>query len=145
MFLFRIVSTIILLCFTFGLNAQNLQQEQRELRRKYNNPYEQTGKTKTVQVFKLRGYNDSTQLLFSALATCRMTCNSLDEAAIRKVLKEGLVNVRRSDLESEQKTFAVEDDPGKKLRVVVEPQGNALLVVTVYPIEKKMTCDCKNK
>ena len=144
MFLIRYTATFFLLCFNLGLSAQNLQQEQKEMRRKYHNPYEQSEKTRNVKVFKLRGYTDSTQLIFFSGATCRMACIPIDESGVRKVLKEGVVNVSRSDIASAEKTFAVEYDQGGKVRVIVKPHGNALEVITVYPIDKKIDCDCKN-
>jgi hypothetical protein len=141
----KLILTLLILSFCFGANAQNLQQEQREMRRKNNNPYvPPVEKTKVSQVFKLRGYTDSTKLIFSAMASCKMTCLSIDEKDVRTVLKEGLVNVSRSDVASAEKTFAVEYDSGKKLRVVVTPIGYSLLVVTVNTIDKKVECDCKN-
>ena len=140
----KLILILIFLSGSFALSAQTLQQEQKEMRRKYNNPYEgQTQKTKTVQTFKLRGYTDSTQLQYSKMASCKMTCLSVDENAIRTVLKEGTVNVSRSDIASPEKVFAVEYDNGEKLRVVVSPRGASLFVITVNPINKKAECDCK--
>ena len=140
----KFLLTFIISCFCFGAVAQTLQQEQRELKRKNNNPFEPpVERTKVSQVFKLRGYTDSTQLIFSAMANCKLACLSIDEKDVRRVLKEGLVNVSRSDVASAEKIFAVEYDSGKKLRVVVTPNGNILIVVTVNPIDKKVECDCK--
>ena len=141
----KLLLIIVMLCLGSVSIAQNLQQEQRELRRKNNNPFEPpVEKTIVSQVFKLRGYSDSTQLVFSALANCKMSCLVIDEKEVRTVLKEGLVNVSRSNVTSAEKTFAVEYNSGKKLRVVVTPKGYSLMVITVNPIEKKVECDCKN-
>lgn len=141
----KLLLIVVMLCLGSVSIAQNLQQEQRELRRKNNNPFESpVEKTKVSQVFKLRGYTDSTQLVFSAMANCKMSCLGIDEKEVRTVLKEGLVNVSRSDVTSAEKTFEVEYNSGKKLRVVVTPKGYLLIVITVNPIEKKIECDCKN-
>ena len=141
--LLRILASIIFFTFPVTLFAQNLQQEQREMRRKYNNPYlGENEKSKNVTVFKLRGYTDSTRLILSDLATCKMICFSILLVEIREVLKDGLVNVRRSHITSADKTFAVEYNAGKKLRVIVRPEGSALVIVTVYPNYKTTNCDC---
>ena len=140
----KFLASALFLCISFSISAQNQQQVQRELRRRNNNPFDAGKETnKTIQAFKLKGYTDSTQLVFSELATCKMTCLSIDEKEVRTVLRSGLVNVGRSDVASANKTFAVEYDSGKNLRVVVSPRGYTLLVITVYPIGKKIDCDCK--
>lgn len=142
----RTIIIIFAIAFSFltPAQAQNMQQEQKEMRRKNHNPLDPPIEKKTViQLFKLRGYTDSTQLTFSDLATCKMTCLSLNEKDIRNVLKHGNVNVKRSDISSSEKKFAVESDNHGRFRVIVAPNGNALFIITVNEISKTIDCTCK--
>lgn len=121
-----------------------MQQEQREMRRKNHNPFDvPPEKQKVSQVFKLRGYTDSTQLTFSDLAACKMSCLSLNESNIRQVLKEGNVNIKRSEIALPEKTFVVESGDSRRINVIVIPKGYTLFVVTVNQMDSKFTCTCK--
>ena len=140
----KFLLALLFASFSLALSAQTLQQEQREMRRKYNNPMAPpVEQTKVSQVFKLRGYTDSTQIAFSPIASCKMSCLSLEEKDVRLVLKEGLVNTKLSDVASSEKKFVVDYDSGKKLRVSVTPRGYSLFVVSVSQIAQKDGCDCK--
>lgn len=139
----KLLLIILIHCFYESASCQIIQAEQRELRRKNNNPFAPpTEKTKGTEVYKFRGYTDSTQLIYTSMATCKMACIQVEDKDVRAVLKEGMVNIKRSKLTNSEKSFAVEYDNGKKLRVIVAPKGYALTVITVNPIDYTAECDC---
>jgi hypothetical protein len=125
--------------------AQTRSQEYREQRRRNQQEPQEVIQQNTT--FKLRGYTDSTKLYFTKMATCKMECLTVSEAELRSVLKDGLVNVERSELDTPEKKFAIEgmSSDGKELRVIAVPKGNALLMITVIRTDKKEQCDCKKK
>jgi uncharacterized DUF497 family protein len=139
------VMMLLLLTMPLPLLAQTRSQEYREQKRRNQQEPQEVITQQTT--FKLRGYTDSTQLMFTKNATCKMECLTISEADVRQVLKDGLVNTERSELDQPEKKFAVEGaaSESKTLRVVVVPKGNALLLITVIRIDKKENCDCRKK
>lgn len=87
-----------------------------------------------------------TRLIYSKHARCRMDCRDITEDEIRKVLKGGTLNREKSGYDKKHKdeTFALEGygDGDQYIRVVVTPEKNELLVITVIDLRKDWPCDC---
>src|SRR5438067_381939 len=53
--------------------------------------------------YKLDGYTDSTTLFVTDMAICKMQCLNITETEVRKVLKDGYVDLTKSYLISPEK------------------------------------------
>ncbi len=138
------VTTILVFSALFSV-AQTPYEEAREKQRKYNNPYAPNISRAHPVEYKLYGYTDSTQLIFTAAANCKMSCLSIDEKSLRAILKNGIVNVSKSELRSNPKKYAVEYQySGKIYRTVVIPNKKALMVTSVTKPYNKTDCNCED-
>ena len=99
------------------------------------------------KIYKLKGYTDSTQLNFTRSSDCEFRCLELKDAELRSILLYGLVNLERSDLDHKPfPVYAVEAtaDSGEKFRISSTPDGNALKIISLQRLDKRIKCDCKN-
>lgn len=93
--------------------------------------------------FKLYGYTDSTQILYSNTIGCKMVCLDIDETKLRQILKEGIVNVELSNLRSNPKKYTVDHFFGSSLhRVRVVPMNTSLKVMSLEKHRNNSQCDC---
>jgi hypothetical protein len=99
------------------------------------------------KIYKLKGFTDSTQLNFTKRSDCEFRCLGLKDAELRTILLFGLVNLERSELDYKPfPVYAVEAtaNSGEKFRVSSTPDGNALKIISIQRLDKKIRCDCKN-
>lgn len=95
---------------------------------------------------EIEGFNrNTTNLVFSKHARCRMDCRKIDESEIRGILKNGTVNKKKIQRDKRGMTYPVEGTThdGQRVRIVFAPKGDALVVVTVIDLGKEWSCDCK--
>lgn len=95
---------------------------------------------------EIEGFNrNTTHLVFSKHAKCRMDCRKIDEVEIREILKNGTVNKKKIQQDKRGMTYPVEGttQDGQRVRIVFAPKGDALVVVTVIDLGKEWSCDCK--
>lgn len=95
---------------------------------------------------EIDGFNrNTTNLVFSKHAKCRMDCRKIDESEIREILKNGTVNKKKIQRDKRGMTYPVEGTThdGQRVRIVFAPKGDALVVVTVIDLGKEWSCDCK--
>lgn len=95
---------------------------------------------------EIEGFNrNTTNLVFSKHAKCRMDCRKIDESEIREILKNGTVNKKKIQRDKRGMTYPVEGTThdGQRVRIVFAPKGDALVVVTVIDLGKEWSCDCK--
>jgi len=141
----RLFVTTILVYSALSSVAQTRSEEGKEIVRKYNNPYAPKISRAHPIEYKLYGYTDSTQLIFTDAANCKMSCLSMDEKRLRAILKNGIVNVSKSELRSNPKKYAVEYQySGKFYRTVVIPNKKALMVTSVTKPYNKIDCNCED-
>ncbi len=87
-----------------------------------------------------------TQLIFTKHARCRMGCRHIEEAEVRTVLRNGVINWQKSDLRANpDPKYAVEGDTpdGQRVRIVFASAARGLVVVTVIDLGEEWVCDCK--
>ncbi len=88
---------------------------------------------------------NTTNLIFSKHAKCRMDCRKIDESEIREILKSGKINYKKIQNDKRGKTYPVEGFTHDKqhVRIVFAPKGDGLVVVTVIDLDTAWKCDCK--
>jgi hypothetical protein len=88
---------------------------------------------------------NTTNLIFSKHAKCRMDCRKIDESEIREILKSGKISYKKIQNDKRGKTFPVEGFTHDKqhVRIVFAPKGDGLVVVTVIDLDTAWKCDCK--
>lgn len=84
---------------------------------------------------------------YSKHAKCRMACRHIDETEIADILKNGIINYKKSALQGENchKKYAVEgfSKDRQHLRIIFAPCGDEITVVTCIDIGEEWRCDCK--
>lgn len=95
---------------------------------------------------EVEGFNrNSTKLIFSKHAKCRMDCRKIDESEIREILKSGTINYKKIQNDKRGPTYPVEGLTHDKqhVRIVFAPKDDGLVVVTVIDLDTEWSCDCK--
>ena len=94
-----------------------------------------------------RGLNrNPSKINYSKHARCRMACRDITETEVREGLKEGKINYKKSQLQTEdcKKRYAVEDMVnGQRVRIIFAPCGDVVTVVTCIDLEKEWECSCE--
>ena len=94
-----------------------------------------------------RGLNrNPSKINYSKHARCRMACRDITETEVREALKEGKINYKKSQLQTEdcKKRYAVEDMVnGQRVRIIFAPCGDVVTVVTCIDLEKEWECSCE--
>ena len=124
-----------------GVTTQNNKTEQTEDR--ITVPAILPGDEKLEEV---EGFNrNTTKLIFSKHAKCRMDCRKIDELEIREILKSGTINYKKIQNDKRGKTYPVEGFTHDKqhVRIVFAPKDDGLVVVTVIDLDTEWKCDCK--
>ena len=92
------------------------------------------------------GFNrNTTNLVFSKHAKCRMDCRKIDESEVREILRSGIINYKKIQSDKRGKTYPVEGYTHDKqhVRIVFAPKDDGLVVVTVIDLGTGWACDCK--
>lgn len=84
------------------------------------------------------------QLRYYAFALCRMQCLHISKEDVNQLMKEGIINMNRSNRNSRPcPVYAVQGRIGHQyLRVLFEQCRNATYVVSCYNLEQDTTCNC---
>jgi len=83
-------------------------------------------------------------LAYSKHAKCRMDCRHIDESEVKEILLNGEINYNRIEESPKGKTYPIEGitHDKQKVRLVVAPHEDEIVVVTVIDLEKEWNCDC---
>lgn len=86
------------------------------------------------------------ELVYTKHARCRMDCREINEQEIREIIRDGKLNQQKSGYDKKHKneTYAFEGYSYQRqhIRVVVTPQKEDLLVITVIDLDKDWVCNC---
>ena len=94
----------------------------------------------------IEGFNrNTTNLIFSKHARCRMECRNIDEGEVREILLKGTVNPKKIQRDKRGMTYPVEGltHDNQHVRIVFAPKDDGLVVVTVIDLGTDWSCDCK--
>jgi hypothetical protein len=85
------------------------------------------------------------KLIYTKHARCRMECRHIDEAEVKEVLEDGVINYNKVEQSEKGKSYPLEGFTHDKqhVRIVFAPKRNDLVVVTVIDLERDWPCNCK--
>lgn len=111
----------------------------------------QRGKQKneqdTTTTFEKRGdpfVRDTSLLVYSRHARCRMGCRQIDKEEVQDILLTGKINFQRIEENAEGITYPIEGltKDRQYVRIVYAPKPDAIVVVTAIDLEKEWPCSC---
>lgn len=75
-----------------------------------------------------------------------MECRSINEREIKEIIKKGILNQKKSgyDKKYNNRVYVIEGYSYERqhIRVVVTPEKERLLVITVIDLDRDWVCDC---
>jgi hypothetical protein len=88
---------------------------------------------------------DSTKLIYSAHAKCRMACRHIDESEVNEILRTGEMNAKRTETNSKGTSYALEGTThdNQDVRIVYAPKNDKIVVVTVIDLQQEWDCNCE--
>ena len=90
-------------------------------------------------------FRDTTHLILTHHAICRMDCRGINREEIKEIITEGTVNYSKSGPGKKgDETYALEgySKEDQHIRVVVAPQEDGLVVVTCIDLDHDWLCNC---
>ncbi len=87
---------------------------------------------------------DTTSLVYTEHAKCRMKCRHIDEGEVNQMVREGIINYEKVESDQRGKRYPLEGitRDEQRVRVVVAPNNEELVVVTVIDLDKEWPCEC---
>ncbi len=88
---------------------------------------------------------NSSRIIFTKHAKCRMGCRMIDDSEVREILQKGEINYEKSDLSAKpDPRYALEgvthDD--QHVRIIFAESRRGTVVITVIDLEKEWHCNC---
>ncbi len=73
-----------------------------------------------------------------------MECRDIDVSEVKEILLKGTINYAKIEESKKGKTYPLEGitRDGQKVRLVVAPHDNEMVIVTVIDMEKEWQCNC---
>jgi hypothetical protein len=90
-------------------------------------------------------FRDTTHLIFTKHAKCRMDCRHVNKREIIEIIVTGNVNYSKSGRGGKgDETYSLEgySYEHQHLRVVVAPESDGLVVITCIDLDKEWPCNC---
>ena len=90
-------------------------------------------------------FRNSSHLILTKHAKCRMACRQITEGEIRQILEDGVINYKKSGIGSQgDSTFAVEGYSTEKqhIRVIVAPENDGMVIITCIDLDREWPCGC---
>ncbi|MBS1511272.1 MAG: DUF4258 domain-containing protein [Bacteroidetes bacterium] len=87
----------------------------------------------------------TTHLIYTKHARCRMDCRHIDESEVKEILQEGKLNAAKIEESDKGKSYPLEGETHdhQHVRIVFAPKADGLVVVTVIDLDTEWTCDCQ--
>jgi hypothetical protein len=108
-------------------------------------PGKEVVKIEAPAIEKSETFNrNETNIQYSKHAKCRMECREIDESEVKEIIKSGVVNESKIEEDKRGKTYPLEGTThdGQRVRIVVAPKENALVIVTVIDLDTEWKCNC---
>jgi len=90
-------------------------------------------------------YRNYSSLHFSRHARCRMDCRNISEQEIKEVIKHGVLNNEKSDLQREEceKRYALDETVnGQNIRIVFANCHDKITIITCIDTKYDWQCHC---
>jgi hypothetical protein len=87
----------------------------------------------------------TTRLVYTHHARCRMDCRHITETEVREVLETGEIDYNRSEPDARpDPKYALEGHTreGQHLRIIFAPSATGLVVITCIELGVEWPCDC---
>lgn len=103
-------------------------------------PIEAPIETKNGEPFE----RDTTHLIYSKHAKCRMDCREIDESEVKEIIATGEINYQKVEENAKGKTYPLEGitHDKQRVRIVVAPHERDLVIVTVIDLDTEWKCNC---
>ena len=87
---------------------------------------------------------DTSLLVYSKHALCRMDCRHIDKEEVKDILATGSINYSKIEEDEKGLTYPLEGLTKDKqfVRIVFAPKKSETVVVTVIDLEKEWSCSC---
>ncbi|MDB5202675.1 MAG: hypothetical protein JWQ27_2084 [Ferruginibacter sp.] len=87
---------------------------------------------------------NTTNLVYSKHARCRMECRHIDESEVKEILARGEINSDKIESDQKGTTYPLEGitHDKQKVRIVFAPHETEMVVVTVIDLDKEWPCNC---
>lgn len=97
-----------------------------------------------TEVFEISDKLTLADLKLTRHAQCRMDCRHIDKEEILEVLQQKKQNKKKTRKDERGFTYAFEglSRDNQYIRVIIAPDKEKLVVVTVIDIDKNWSCDC---
>jgi len=85
-------------------------------------------------------------LIFTRHAKCRMICRQIDQSEVEDILKNGKINMSKSEPNDKpDPKYALEGSTkdGQQVRIIFAMSKRGVVVITVIDLNKEWACDCK--
>ena len=90
-------------------------------------------------------FRDTSHLIFTKHARCRMDCRHINKKEISEIILTGNVNYSKSGPGTKgDETYSLEgySYEHQHLRVVVAPESDGLVIITCIDLDKEWPCNC---
>jgi len=98
------------------------------------------------EVNRDRGFDRRTSYLeYTRHAQCRMDCRHIDSSEVEEIMREGVINYRKSDVHAHPcPTYALEGTTHDQqhVRIVFAQCDNKTKVVTTIDLDQEWQCHC---
>lgn len=87
---------------------------------------------------------DTSILVYSKHALCRMECRQIDASEVKEILQKGELNYEKISEDAKGKTYPLEGvtHDRQHVRIVFAPHKHELVVVTVIDLDHEWECNC---
>ena len=90
-------------------------------------------------------FRNTTHLILTKHAKCRMDCRHITEDEIKEIIYDGKVNEAKSGPGTKgDETYVLEgySDESQHLRIIVAPENDGLVVITCIDLDNEWACNC---
>jgi hypothetical protein len=88
---------------------------------------------------------NTSKLIYTKHARCRMDCRHIDEAEVKEILQKGEINYSKSDPAARpDPKYALEGQTrdGQLVRIVFAPTSHGMVVITAIDLQREWACAC---
>ncbi len=88
---------------------------------------------------------NTSSIIYTKHARCRMDCRHIDESEVKEILQQGKINNAKSEPNDKpDPKYALEGitHDGQEVRIVFAPSSKGMVVITVIDLKQEWQCDC---
>ncbi len=100
----------------------------------------------TVDPVNTNGFvRDTSELVYTKHALCRMDCRHIDKEEVKDILMNGRINEQKIEENEKGISYPIEGftADNQHVRIVFAPHQHEMVVVTAIDLDKDWPCDCR--